>query len=125
MIVESFDPTWIPSTIWYHDHAMDITGFNVSRGLAGFYLMFDEREEQLIEDRVLPDPFQGFDIGLALTDQRFNADGTGQWLELAPGNPAIAGFGKYPFADQADIAVNTRLAETQDLTDEEKKIINQ
>ncbi len=72
----AFDPTWTPSTLWYHDHAMDITGFNVSRGLAGFYLMFDEREEQLIEDRVLPNSFQGFDIGLALTDQRFNADGT-------------------------------------------------
>jgi FtsP/CotA-like multicopper oxidase with cupredoxin domain len=72
----AFDPTWTPSTLWYHDHAMDITGFNVSRGLAGFYLMFDQREEQLIEARVLPDTFQGFDIGLALTDQRFNADGT-------------------------------------------------
>lgn len=72
----AFDPTWTPSTLWYHDHAMDITGFNVSRGLAGFYLLFDEREEQLIEDRVLPDIFQGFDIGLALTDQRFNSDGT-------------------------------------------------
>jgi|CXWL01.1.fsa_nt_gi FtsP/CotA-like multicopper oxidase with cupredoxin domain len=72
----SFDQTWIPSTIWYHDHAMDITGFNVSRGLAGFYLMFDEREEQLIESNVLPDPDQAVDIGLALTDQKFNADGT-------------------------------------------------
>jgi FtsP/CotA-like multicopper oxidase with cupredoxin domain len=72
----AFDQTWIPSTIWYHDHAMDITGFNVSRGLAGFYLMFDEREEQLIESNVLPDPEQGVDIGLALTDQKFNADGT-------------------------------------------------
>ncbi|TKB72861.1 MAG: hypothetical protein E8D45_09685 [Nitrospira sp.] len=70
-----FDPAWIPSTLWYHDHAMDLTGFNVSRGLAGFYLLFDEREEQLIAGKVLPDSFQGFDIGLALTDQRFNADG--------------------------------------------------
>lgn len=71
-----FDPTWIPSTLWYHDHAMDVTGYTVSRGLAGFYLMFDEREEQLIEDHVLPDPAEGLDIGLALTDQQFNADGT-------------------------------------------------
>ncbi len=71
-----FDPTWIPSTLWYHDHAMDLTGYTVSRGLAGFYLMFDEREEQLIADHVLPDPAEGFDIGLALTDQKFNDDGT-------------------------------------------------
>ncbi len=41
---------------------------------------------------------------------RFNADGSGQWLELSTANPAIASFSKYPFADQADIAVNTRLA---------------
>lgn len=76
---DPFDPTWTPSTLWYHDHAMDITGFNVSRGLAGFYLMFDEREEQLIAKNVLPNSFQEeprLDIGLALTDQRFNADGT-------------------------------------------------
>lgn len=71
-----FDPTWIPSTLWYHDHAMDITGYTVSHGLAGFYLVFDELQEQLIAERILPDSFQGFDIGLALTDQRFNADGT-------------------------------------------------
>ena len=41
---------------------------------------------------------------------RFNADGTGQWLELSPATPAIAAYTKYPFTDQADIAVNTRLA---------------
>lgn len=77
-----FDATWIPSTLWYHDHAMDITGFNVSRGLAGFYLVFDDRQKQLIADRILPNSF-GFDdfgnpldIGLALTDRAFNADGT-------------------------------------------------
>jgi secreted PhoX family phosphatase len=42
---------------------------------------------------------------------RFNADGTGQWLELTfgtngitPANPA------YAFADQADVVVNLRLA---------------
>ena len=43
-----FDETWIPSTLWYHDHAMDVTGFNVSRGLAGFYLVFDDREIEMI-----------------------------------------------------------------------------
>jgi len=77
-----FDETWIPSTVWYHDHGMDVTGFNVTRGLAGFYLMFDEREKHLIGTKVLPNPFEldahgnPLDIGLALQDQRFNADGT-------------------------------------------------
>jgi FtsP/CotA-like multicopper oxidase with cupredoxin domain len=77
-----FDTTWIPTTLWYHDHAMDITGFNVSHGLAGFYLVFDERQRELADKGVIPpiggkDAFGGpLDIGLALQDQRFNADGT-------------------------------------------------
>lgn len=77
-----FDSTWIPTTLWYHDHAMDITGYNVSHGLAGFYLVFDDRQRELAEQGVIPplgatDAFGGpLDIGLALADQRFNADGT-------------------------------------------------
>ena len=95
-----FDKTWIPSTLWYHDHAMDVTGFNVSRGLAGFYLVFDDREIDLIKTGVLPPPGRealeslgvsdwdingllgysgkndaGFDFGLALQDQQFDSDG--------------------------------------------------
>jgi len=41
---------------------------------------------------------------------KFNADGTGQWIELALTNPAIAGYAPYAFADHADICVNSRLA---------------
>jgi secreted PhoX family phosphatase len=41
---------------------------------------------------------------------KFNADGTGQWLELSIANPAIAGYATYPFADQADVPVNSRFA---------------
>ncbi|MCW5258518.1 PhoX family phosphatase [Verminephrobacter aporrectodeae subsp. tuberculatae] len=41
---------------------------------------------------------------------RFNADGTGTWVELALGNSTIAGYASYRFADAADIAINTRLA---------------
>jgi secreted PhoX family phosphatase len=41
---------------------------------------------------------------------KFNADGTGQWLELSIANPAIAGYATYPFADQADVSVNSRFA---------------
>ena len=42
------------STAWYHDHAMDATAYNVSKGLAGFSLFFGDEELQLIADRVLP-----------------------------------------------------------------------
>ncbi len=41
---------------------------------------------------------------------RFNADGSGQWLELSFSNPTVAGYTGYAFADQSDVCVNTRLA---------------
>ena len=50
----AFDETETPSTMWYHDHAEDITAHNVYHGLAGFYLNFDRREADLIADGVLP-----------------------------------------------------------------------
>lgn len=42
---------------------------------------------------------------------KFNADGSGQWLPLVFGTgPLTAANATYPFADQADVLVNTRLA---------------
>lgn len=41
---------------------------------------------------------------------KFNADGTGSWIELSLANTAISGYAAYKFADEADIAINTRLA---------------
>lgn len=41
---------------------------------------------------------------------KFNADGTGQWVELSLANSAIANYSAYKFADAGDIAINTRLA---------------
>lgn len=40
--------------LWYHDHAMDNTGSNVIHGLAGFYLVFDDRQRELAEQGVIP-----------------------------------------------------------------------
>ncbi len=42
------------STMWYHDHAMDATAYNVSKGVAGFAPCFGEEELALIASRVLP-----------------------------------------------------------------------
>ncbi|MDX2218785.1 MAG: PhoX family phosphatase [Burkholderiales bacterium] len=42
---------------------------------------------------------------------KFNADGTGQWIELTFGlNGISASSPNYAFADQADVLINTRLA---------------
>jgi secreted PhoX family phosphatase len=41
---------------------------------------------------------------------RFNADGTGTWLELSFDAPAIRNYTAYAFANQADVLVNARHA---------------
>ena len=83
----AYSPSDLPTTMWYHEHGMDITGYLVSQGLAGFYLIQDDIELDLIQRRVLP-PFYstplmpGFaddavtDIPLALMDQVFDSTGT-------------------------------------------------
>jgi len=42
------------SSMWYHDHGMDGTGYNVSKGLAGFAPCFGEQELQWLKSGVLP-----------------------------------------------------------------------
>lgn len=41
---------------------------------------------------------------------KFNADGTGEWIQLSLDHAAIDTFASYNFADQADVLVNARLA---------------
>lgn len=41
---------------------------------------------------------------------KFNAEGTGVWIELSITNEKIANYSGYDFADQADVFVNARLA---------------
>ena len=41
---------------------------------------------------------------------KFNADGTGQWIELTINDDKIKNYGAYTFADQADVLVHARLA---------------
>jgi len=68
------------STQWYHDHAhlpevdLGITGQNVYMGLAGFYLLFDQLERDLIADGVLPSV--EYDIPVVLQDRVFAEDGS-------------------------------------------------
>ncbi|MDP1904401.1 MAG: PhoX family phosphatase [Pseudomonadota bacterium] len=41
---------------------------------------------------------------------KYNADGSGQWIELNIANPLISGYATYDFANQADVLINSRLA---------------
>jgi len=57
------------ATIWYHDHAIDVTGRHVYMGLAGFYLIHDALEESL------PLPKGKSDVALLLQDRLFDVNG--------------------------------------------------
>jgi secreted PhoX family phosphatase len=41
---------------------------------------------------------------------RYDADGTGTWLELSLDNPDIAGYADYTFESQAEVFINARIA---------------
>ena len=45
-----------------------------------------------------------------LYSAKFNADGTGSWIELSLANPTVANYATYAFADAADVLINPRLA---------------
>ncbi|RKD88607.1 multicopper oxidase family protein [Halopiger aswanensis] len=59
-----------PATLWYHDHAVGITRLNVYAGLAGFYLLRNDRERNL----GLPDG--EYEVPLVLQDRSINEDGS-------------------------------------------------
>jgi spore coat protein A len=65
---------WYPNsqkaaTLWYHDHSMGITRLNAYAGIAGFYIVVDPYE------RGLGMPAGPYEIGIALQDRQFYADG--------------------------------------------------
>jgi spore coat protein A len=59
-----------PSTLWYHDHALGITRLNVYSGMAGFYLLRDDFENNLGL------PSGEFEVPMAIQDREFNPDGS-------------------------------------------------
>jgi FtsP/CotA-like multicopper oxidase with cupredoxin domain len=68
------------ATLFYHDHAMDRTGPNVYRGLAGAYLLEDDLDEGL------PLPKGEFDVPLIIQDRSFRPDGELAFNERDPIN---------------------------------------
>ncbi|NRA02031.1 MAG: multicopper oxidase domain-containing protein [Myxococcales bacterium] len=83
----------LPTTMWYHEHGMDITGYLVCQGLAGFYLIQDDHEVSMTTkdaygNQMLPSFYgkTGQDVPMALMDQV---------IDLAAGN----GILPYDFFD--------------------------
>lgn len=58
--------------LWYHDHAMGITRFNVYAGLAGLYVIRDDEED------ALGLPSGPYEISLLLQDRNFDVDAAGR-----------------------------------------------
>jgi FtsP/CotA-like multicopper oxidase with cupredoxin domain len=80
-----------PSTLWYHDHGIDLTEKHVLEGTAGMWTTFDDRELNLVKNKILPgwggttaawneatfmSQASRYDVPLVLADKRFNADGS-------------------------------------------------
>ena len=68
------DPRESQGTLWYHDHKVDFTSPNVYRGLAGFYIMSDERDTGG-PDNAWRLPWGEFDVPMVFQDRLFDPDG--------------------------------------------------
>jgi FtsP/CotA-like multicopper oxidase with cupredoxin domain len=74
-------------TLWYHDHTMDFTGPNVYRGMAGFYLIFDDLDSGNENDpnpNALRLPSHPYDYPLIFQDKRFDPSGMLFFDQLSP-----------------------------------------
>lgn len=66
------------ATLWYHDHRMDFTGPQVYKGLAGFYIIRDDVEDEL------PLPDEEKDVPLMIADRTFTDDGEMYYPSVDP-----------------------------------------
>ena len=74
------DPREALGTLWYHDHRLDFTASNVYKGLAGFYLLFDQLDSGNENDPNpaalrLPSGVGRYDIPLVFQDKQFDSGG--------------------------------------------------
>ncbi len=65
-----------PALLWYHDHAMAVTRLTVYSGLAGLYIIRDDRDDDVNEERGLPGG--KYEIPLLIQDRNLdlNPEGT-------------------------------------------------
>jgi FtsP/CotA-like multicopper oxidase with cupredoxin domain len=60
------------TALWYHDHAMDVTRFNVMGGLLGMYLIRDDEEDRLQL------PCGDHEVPLIICDRNLDTDDDGR-----------------------------------------------
>jgi FtsP/CotA-like multicopper oxidase with cupredoxin domain len=82
------DPNEALGTLWYHDHTLDSTGANVIKGLAGFYILYDEvdsgNENDFNNPKALRLPSGDYDVPLMFQDMRFDANGMQFYDQMSP-----------------------------------------
>ncbi len=102
-------------------HEAAVCSLPVAGEALAFYMGCDSRNEYIYKfvSTAVWDP-KDVGAGLVAGDKylsegrlyvaKFNANGTGEWLELSMANPRIAKHAAFKFTSQADIFVNTRHA---------------
>ncbi len=102
-------------------HEAAVCGLPVAGEPLAFYMGCDSRNEYIYKfvSTALWDP-KDVGAGLVAGDKylsegrlyaaKFNANGTGEWLELSMADPRIAKHAAFKFTSPADICVNTRHA---------------
>ncbi|QCS10718.1 copper oxidase (plasmid) [Streptomyces clavuligerus] len=89
----TYDNSQEAATLWYHDHTLGLTRLNVYAGLAGFYLLRDDRELSLIERGALPSG--PYEVELAIQDRDLRPDGSLAFPDAPaaapdwPGGPSV------------------------------------
>jgi FtsP/CotA-like multicopper oxidase with cupredoxin domain len=82
------DPNEALGTLWYHDHSLDATAANCTKGLAGFYLLFDDvdsgNENDFNNPNAIRLPSGDYDVPLMFQDMRFDANGLQFYDQLSP-----------------------------------------
>src|SRR5437870_1019528 len=63
------------STLWYHDHRVDFTSQNVYKGLAGFYLLFNDHDTSDENTGFHLPSFPAYDIPMMFADKCFDSSG--------------------------------------------------
>ncbi len=83
--------------LWFHDHALGITRYNVYMGLAGLYLMRDSVED------ALNIPNGEYEIPLVLQDRKFNPDGSlkypSEWEDVWFGDKVMVNGKVWPYLE--------------------------
>jgi spore coat protein A len=81
----------LPTTLWYHDHALGVTRLTVNSGLEGFYII---RETNATDSLVSMLPSGRYEMPLMIQDRTFTSDGS-LWYPTVGNNPSI-----HPYWDE-------------------------